>query len=765
MNLDELDQLVENYLRFRKFGKSVEALAAERQEAKNIKELENRDDVIDRIMKSLEKCDSLRLLTLWDTYVIQVLDEHPAETVAEARVAEFYVHLYCATYPFRGEVLETVNTPDVAARYAARSMTIFKRFLELRGRLLLKMPEFSGIKSLHKIAFPPTHPSYSYLFRPEWVTSTKERIRKFLTEFFMPPKLYNDMITVQNMGMMEAREEEIKRLFQQREEKLLEFSRSIYDISHDLILTLDEGKTVDKEFLCQFKLKFEEFRTVLEPGSGGGGGESKLSEAKEGGGGQVVRKRRRKKKKHRDHKSDQAPLITDLSYTVIVQDIQAMVGEVEVELNSLAKHDRRMTSIDAEVALQSAMQASAIFNSLNDFLTAKSDPSASKEVVKDNRRNAALVLIDNDVFLLKEQQCGESSAVTSYPHSIMKAFRDSFDSLSTYAARLTVGSPKEKTFCTGDIGSTYGILYSASCATVYNMCKLFGGMVSCLSASEFSAEMKEHSGFNSHQFFTSLCEALFRFPVASDNTSENLKIIFLALIAMFSQEKKHKRQLVKKGYLDWISKTLEECSDSAMTDILSNDVYVLCLLLTSSILEDPEAERGVVASLSMKKACLSILRVIAKNLVKEADIEESLHIICLRIICHLLKEKSIRDEFLTEMEEVVTPLRTRVQANLSLNPAAEAFHLSNKIMKFTNTNAEIDVQPDDESSDECVDSVSLAEEYFSKLLLNMPDEANTVDYKNQNPKESGVKLLINYTKSYIAEHGSLYDETTSIGEF
>jgi hypothetical protein len=64
-----------------------------------------------------------------------------------------------------------------------------------------------------------------------------------------------------------------------------------------------------------------------------------------------------------------------------------------------------------------------------------------------------------------------------------------------------------------------------------------------------------------------------------------------------------------------------------------------------------------------------------------------------------------------------------------------------------------------------MDSVTLAEDYFVSLLLHMPDEVNTLDYKNQHPKDSGVKLLHNYTKSYIAEHGSLYDETEIIGDF
>jgi len=763
MNLDELDQLVENYLKFRKFHKAATALAEERHEGDGTsKELEDRHDVIERIMKSLETCDSLRLLTLWDTYITQDLDQHPSETISEARMAEFYLHLYCATYPFRGEVLESANAPDVAARYAARSMTIFKHFLDQRGRCLLKKPEFVGIKNLHKIAFPPTHPSYSYLFRPEWVKTTKERILNFLTKYFQPPRLYNEMLSVQNVGMMEAREIEIKRMFQQREDKLLQFSRSIYEISHDLINTLDEGKTVDKDFLHNFKLKFEEFRDVLET-AGGGGGESKLEKANVGGG-EVVRKRR--KKKQRDHKGKAAPLITDLSYTVIIQDIQSMVGEVELELNHLGKNDRRMTSIDAEVALQSAMQASAIFNSLNDFITASaSDHATDKAVLKSTRCNMAQVLIDCDVFVLNEPKAGGGgSSEGSYPQSIMKAFNASFQSLSSYAAKQISGSPKEKTFSTGDISSSYGILYTASCATVYNMCKLFGAVVSSVTATEFNFQMKDNSEYHLNLFFKSLSDALLKFP-ASDHNLENLKIVFLALIAMFSQDRKHKRFLVKNGHLEWISKTLEECSENSMTTMLSNDAFTLCMIISGSLLEDPEALRVAVSSVSAEKGCVIIVQNLVKMLVKETDIEESLHIICLRAICNLLKERSIRDTLMQEIDTVITPLRNRVNANLSLNPASEAFNLSNVILKFTSASADLDAVEDVKQSTNWLDSISLADEYFDNLLMHMPDEVNTLDYKNQHPKDSGIKLLQNYTKSYIAEHGSLYDETETIGDF
>jgi len=749
MNLDELDQLVENYLSYRNFKNSVKALSEERLSSKPSNDVDDRQDVIDRIMKSLEKSDSLRLFTLWDTYVTQTLDHQSPDIILEARVAEFYVHLYCATYPFRSEVLQTVNSPNVAAKYAARSMTIFKRFLELRGKRLLKMPEFSGLKNLHKIAFPPTHPSFSYLFRPEWLTVAKEKISNFLRAFFKPPRLYTDMLAVQNVGRLEAREVEIKRMYEQREDKLLSLSRSIYDISHRLINTLEAGKTVDKDFLHNFKNKFEEFRVVLEPATDGAAG------------------RRRRKKKGRDNKSGRDPLVSDLSYSVIIQDITSMVGEVGVELSSLTTGDRRMTSVDAEVALQSAMQASSLFNALNEYLATEiSELGVEEDAAKENRKRTAGVLLDNDIFSLKErpEQAGRPGSYTS---TIMSAFCKSFDTLCTHVAARHAPhvSASDKTFSTGDIGSTYGILYSASCATVYNMCKLFSTVVVSATTKAFISRMKDSSSLSCHQFFVGVCEALFSFPIVADGALENIKIVFLILLALLSQDRKHKHTLVKNGFYEWIAKTLDVYSRTAgsVGETFHNDIYMLCVIISSSILENAESQRMLVASVSMQKSCVSVVRLVVRGLVADNDLDESLHIICLRTIYNLFKEKSIREILFQEREELIIPLVARLQSNLSLHPTTEVFQLSNSIIKYSD--ATMEAEQDGPLSESETDSATLAEAYMHRLLLRLPDEVNTSEYRHQHPRDSGMKLLMNYTKTYISDHGSLYDDTTSLGEF
>jgi hypothetical protein len=51
------------------------------------------------------------------------------------------------------------------------------------------------------------------------------------------------------------------------------------------------------------------------------------------------------------------------------------------------------------------------------------------------------------------------------------------------------------------------------------------------------------------------------------------------------------------------------------------------------------------------------------------------------------------------------------------------------------------------------------EELFHRHLLSLPEEFYMKEYKTVKPKDIGMNLLMNYTKSYIEEHGSLYEGT------
>ena len=121
-----IDRLVKEYTEFR-------------DESRASPDQQLGDDIVDRIMKAFDCGDYPTILTLWDSYVAQKL--HPDEDAAlqdDADVAEFYMHLHCATCPFRQSIMKSMGSPAAAAQLAARSMTIFKHFIESKGKHLFR---------------------------------------------------------------------------------------------------------------------------------------------------------------------------------------------------------------------------------------------------------------------------------------------------------------------------------------------------------------------------------------------------------------------------------------------------------------------------------------------------------------------------------------------------------------------------------------------------------------------------------------------------
>ena len=182
----KLDDLVIEYLNWRGYKQSYKHLVNERQNASNKSVFDEQRLIIDRIMSSFLEGDYPRALTLWDTYVIQGLHDRSVIINNDARTAEFILNLYIAIFPFRMEVIKTAPTPKVASATAARSMTIFKHFVESRGsRLVQKDQEFEPYKNLHKIAFPPTHPQFKHLFSEDWMKTAKSRVISFLERYLL----------------------------------------------------------------------------------------------------------------------------------------------------------------------------------------------------------------------------------------------------------------------------------------------------------------------------------------------------------------------------------------------------------------------------------------------------------------------------------------------------------------------------------------------------------------------------------------------------
>lgn len=259
-DLSKLDDLVAEYIYFRGYKRALTQFNIDRQGRFNT---HAQDGIVseqlalrscrDRVMSALESGDYPQALTLWDALVIQTLNNRSVAMNNEARTAEFILNLFLAIYPFRSEVIKSAGTPRIASATAARSMTIFKHFLESRGhRLTQRDQEFANYRNLHKIAFPPTHPQFKHLFTEDWTKMAKYRLAAFLERFFgapEPPLLCQ--IFQNHDGRADA--EEIKLSFQKREKKLIRFSKSLYDITNELVVVIENGNTVDKEFLSDFR--------------------------------------------------------------------------------------------------------------------------------------------------------------------------------------------------------------------------------------------------------------------------------------------------------------------------------------------------------------------------------------------------------------------------------------------------------------------------------------------------------------------------------
>ncbi len=268
--LERLDTLVSDYLVFRSFKQTQQQLFLDKRSPANKLNSDdsgarNRRAIIQRILNAMDSGDYPRTITLWDTYIAQKIGTVKSMSLnAEARDAEFLVNIGCSIYPFRSDVIQNAGSPDVAAKVAARSMTMFKHYVENRGaRLVQKGEEFSLYRGLFKIAFPPAHPQFKHLFSEEWYISTRERIIAFLEKFFAPE---DEPVLCQLYQKLNSRSEtELKAVFRRRERKLLRFSRSILTLSSDLLTALESGKTVEKSFLKSFRQKFDSFETVLQP--------------------------------------------------------------------------------------------------------------------------------------------------------------------------------------------------------------------------------------------------------------------------------------------------------------------------------------------------------------------------------------------------------------------------------------------------------------------------------------------------------------------
>jgi hypothetical protein len=846
MDFDSIDQLVEDYLKFRNYHEAFYSLQKERKlmnERNNLLKIPT-NDINDRIVKALEKSDTLRLLTLWDTYVTQTLDPQNSGLVTNARITEFYLHLYCATNPFRDETLKNVKSPSEAAKYAARSMTIFKHFLETRGRRLLKTPEFQQFKNFHKVAFPPTHPSFSHMFRAAWQEMTKSKIVSFLSSYLQPPPphlmtILND--TEQHIhSTVVKKEKEIKAVFRDREQKLMDFSRSIYAISNDLLNAIDEGGSIDKDFLYNFRLKFDEFHEVL---GGAGGGNDAMN----------VRSKRRKRPKNK--KGTHEPHYNELDYTVINLELSSMVSEVEHELTTYKKPGKRLGSIDIEIVMQSAMQGSALYLALLVYMTRDVDETQSGAIaqpqgssgqeesygVKQTRRYAAKKFLEYDIFGLKNPSSSSASSQledstnisprSGYMVTFLHAYAMNLEELCSHPYIPKIHHSTNKSSNEEMIENHYGELLEASSAIYHSLLLTFTVMMNTLSIRELSDYLaKYHLSESLSRVYLTLCETFLSFPTKPEILTSHVILnsiyrILLTSLVILGSERKYKLTFLKTGCMDHMVNLLtpivsEHTSTTPQTleDLYENHLFRLLLLY--NILESSEAYRAMLSTSKASSHCLVITNYFMLLLSQysttssgssssstpspggDGGRDDVYRQIFLRVIFrglyHLLNEKISQDilksdmegklrdlnQLLTspELEATMTSLPDSISHEIGLLSSNLIHQLEALLSAATPTGGEAGEGDGDaaaakgsprmKSSEtdptfitecneiKCLLEISLSfENLFHLSLQALPEEAHIREYKTIKPKDTGMQLLMNYTKSYIEEHGSLYEGT------
>lgn len=111
-NILELDQIVSDYLVFRKCDEASRVLLLRRDffsEDNSKKPL-----VTSKILAAFDNGDYAELLSLWETYIVQFSSQNLSASFAyEIKAAEFLCNLHCAVYPFRSEVFRGVGKLDI----------------------------------------------------------------------------------------------------------------------------------------------------------------------------------------------------------------------------------------------------------------------------------------------------------------------------------------------------------------------------------------------------------------------------------------------------------------------------------------------------------------------------------------------------------------------------------------------------------------------------------------------------------------------------
>jgi len=729
--LEKLDKMVSDYLLFRSFKQTQQQLFLDKRSSLHgngqTKEGgRHQRATIQRILNALDNGDYPQLVTLWDSFITQKIGTVKSSLLAaEAREAEFLANLCGAIYPLRPEIIQIAGDPALAAKVAARAMTIFKHYLETRGARLVEFKdlEFYPYRNLFKIAFPPAHPQFKHLFTDAWSRTARERIVKFMEKFFTPSDL--PVLCTLYERLNTKAETELKEIFRRRERKLLKFSRSVYALANDLLTGLESGKPVDKAFLSSFRNRFNTFGEIIRPdndfdeemgslGSPVDGqeisglsistssptnkkGVSSLSPNRHGPGSALSPARSKIVHKVAD--------LGHLDYTSMARDIAFMSGDVGTELGGLVTRDYLLSLADAAVKSQVAMQGCVLLQALVEYIS-----RPDKEIQTQSARTSAVTALCRvDILGLRSATTQhtfvdissgsiglESRSITRLLFSLAEAMKK-IPEPSTPRGDLLMESaaktpPYERLLVAGQVIAEYScrLILALSTATpgvsylhtfgVRLTAALADFLVSLPLQEDFDSSGDDELGIYGHPSSSS-------FPSMAKRGGGAIRTwCLMALSVLTGQSKTNQLVVLKRGGVSWLTRTLgmyisevlqlmrnspEPCDPSQYSNLsaasvteASTGLFEMSFSLLNIIVYSAEARRFLVGSLNMQRETESLAGVLLLLIATcgRTEYQSNLIVSTLQI---LLREVSMR-ELLRTLNET-TLLRNSVEQGVAMS--------------------------------------------------------------------------------------------------
>ena len=801
--LEKLDKMVSDYLLFRSFKQTQQQLFLDKRHslhANGPESARHQRATIQRILNALDNGDYPQLVTLWDSFITQKIGTVKSSLLAmEAREAEFLANLCGAIYPLRPEIIQIAGDPALAAKVAARAMTIFKHYLETRGARLVEFKdlEFYPYRNLFKIAFPPAHPQFKHLFTDAWSRTARERIVKFMEKFFTPSDL--PVLCTLYERLNTKAETELKEIFRRRERKLLKFSRSLYALANDLLSGLESGKPVDKAFLTSFRNRFNTFGEIIRPDNDFDEEMGSLGSPEQEISGLSISKSSPTNKNgasspgpgssNRQHFSPSRPnarsklvhKVADLGhldYASMARDIAFMAGDVGTELGGLVTRDYLLSLADAAVKSQVAMQGCVLLQALVEYIS-----RPDKEIQTQSARTSAVTA------LCRVDILGLRSATTQ--HSFVDISSGSIGLESRSITRLLFSLAEamkkipEPSTPRGDL-----LMESSAKTPPYERLLLAGQVIAEYSCRLILALSTATPGVSYlHTFGVRLTAALADFlvslPLSEDFDSggdDDLDIYghpssssssvtkrgggairtwcLMALSVLTGQSKTNQLVVIKRGGVSWLTRTLgmyisevlqlmrsspEPCSPSQFSNLspaevteASTGLFEMSISLLNIIVYSAQARRFLVGSLNMQRETESLAGVLLLLIATcgRSEYQSNLIVSTLQI---LLREVSMR-ELLRALNET-TLLRNSIEQGAAMSvDAAVAKSLLAEI--DSNSSSEDDGRGGNDANPEVSDLL----EMVSATQVKLPENSLLAEYCS-GMTNSGLAFLMRYTSS------------------